>query len=134
MKYFFRQPNGKYCYFSNNGIERENLSEEDIRRIFIEEAEAEAESSIKNAKNFGEIIEELLRRNIRPCDEWLSKIGFTELYSKLVKYVPRKPINTWYVSCDFTTYGNCPACGEVVKNCMGSEQEKCKCGQRIKWD
>jgi hypothetical protein len=134
MKKFFKQPNGLYCYFSYNGIEGFDLTEEDIKRIYVEEAEIEADEAIKKAKNFGVIIEELLHRDTKCADEWLKQIGFTEPYETLIKYVPRKPTNQQYVGCDFTTYGKCPSCGERVQNCMGNGQEKCKCGQRLKWE
>ena len=134
LKKFFKQPNGKYCYFSYNGIEGFDLTEEDIKKIYFQEAEIESDESIKKAKNFGSIIEELLQRDAKCADDWLKQIGFTEPYEILIKYVPREPKNKQYAGCDFTTYANCPSCGEIVQNCMGHGQEKCKCGQRLKWD
>lgn len=133
MKKYFKQPNGLYCCFSYNGIEGFDLTEEDIKSIYVEEAEIEADKAIKNAKNFGAIIEELLCRHTEGADEWLKQIGFTEPYKVLIKYVPRKPTNPQYVSCDFTTYANCPSCGEKVQSGIGYSQEKCKCGQRLEW-
>lgn len=133
MKKFFKQPNGLYCYFSYNGVEGSDLTEEDVKRIYIEEAEIEAYDAIKNAKNFGVIIEELLCRDTKGDEVWLRQIGFTEPYDTLVKYVPRKPTEQQYVGCDFTTYAKCPSCGERVQNCMGNGQEECECGQRLKW-
>ena len=133
MKKFFKQPNGKYCYFSYNGIEGFDLTEEDIIKIFVEEAKAEAEENIKSAKNYGAIIEELLYREAKNNDDFLKQIGFTEPYESLVKYVPRKPEFKQYVGHDFTTYAKCPNCNETVYNCMGHGTEKCSCGQRIDW-
>ena len=134
MKKFFKQPNGMYCYFSYNGVERYDLTEKDIIDLFVQEAKDTADYEIKNAKNFGGIIEELLYRKYKESDEWLKHIGFTESYDDLVKYVPRYPKSTEYVSCNFATYGKCPSCGGTVQNGIGFKQEKCKCGQRLKWE
>lgn len=38
MKKIFKQPNGKYCYFSYNGIGGFNLTEKDIKDIYVLEA------------------------------------------------------------------------------------------------
>lgn len=134
MKKFFRQPNGKYCYFTYNGIGGFDLTEEDIIKLFVEEAKEEAEGAIQGAKNFGAIIEELLYRDSKHQDEWLQYIGFTEPYENLVKYVPREPLDKNYVHHDFTTYGKCPSCGNRVCVVMADEEEQCSCGQRLKWN
>ena len=134
MKKFFKQPNGKYCYFSFNGIEGFDMTEEDIKEMYLREAKEQAEESIKTAKNYGAIIKELLRRGAENSDDWLKNIGFTEPYSELIKYVPRVPLHKQYASCDFATYAKCPNCNEVVQNGIGFKQEQCKCGQRIEWD
>lgn len=130
MKKFFKQPNGKYCYFSYNGIGGFNLTEKDIKDIYV----LEAEEDIKSAENFGGIIKELLNKNKEACDDFLKQIGFNEPYNELVKYVPRKPLNSRYAPCDFTTYANCPNCQKTVQDGIGFKQKKCDCGQMLKWD
>ena len=131
----FKQPNGKYCYFSYNGMEKINLTEQDIKEIYISKAEAESEDAIKNAENYGGIIKELFYRNSNSsCDVWLKQIGFTESYENLIKYIPRKPLHQIYASSDFTTYALCPYCNEHVQNGMGFIQKQCKCGQMLQWD
>lgn len=134
MRKFFKQPNGKYCCFSYNGIEGFDLTEQDIKGIFVSEAEKVAEDAIESAKNCGGIIDELLNRQAESCDEWLKQIGFTESYNELVKYVPRKPLNPQYVPCDFSTYAKCPNCNKTVQDGIGFRQEKCDCGQMLKWN
>ena len=64
----------------------------------------------------------------------LKEMGFDKPYNELVKFVPRRPQDTMYASCDFTTYGKCPNCGEKVQNGMRHRDEKCKCGQLLDWE
>jgi hypothetical protein len=130
MRKFFKQPNGKYCYFSYNGIGGFNLTESDIKEIYV----SEAEEDIKNAENFGGIIKELLNKSNESSDDFLKLIGFNEPYKELVKYVPRRPVDSHYVSCDFTTYAKCPNCNKTVQDGIGFKEEKCGCGQMLKWN
>lgn len=134
MKKIYKQPNGRYCYCSYKGVEKIDLSEQDILAIFLAEAEEAAKDAIKNAKNFGEIIKDSLTYNNPLSDEVLKQIGFTESYKELVKYVPRKPLDPRYVSCDFATYAKCPNCNQTVQDGIGFKQEKCCCGQMLKWE
>ena len=128
----YKQPNGKFCECSLGKILRYNLSEEDI----IERIINEAKEVIKKAEPYGNIIAELSKneRFVSIDNRVLRKMGFTENYQELVKYVPREPINPNYVGHEFTTYANCPNCKKIVQNGMGFKQEKCKCGQILKWD
>ena len=133
---YIKQPNGKYCTmpWGGSGVAEFNLTEEEIVERAIEEAKIKSEEAIKNAKKPGEIISRLAHINIKGDDDILKKMGFTEPYEELKKYVPLKPIGQQYASCDFTTYGKCPTCGKTVQDGMGFRQEKCSCGQRLKWE
>jgi hypothetical protein len=108
-----------------------NLTEQDIIDEAVRDAEVSAKKEIKEAKSFGNIIAELYPQYAEANDKCLSQMGFTEPYSELVKYVPRRVINQEYH--DFTTFGNCPSCGKGVQNCMGHGPKKCDCGQMLKW-
>lgn len=134
MAEYFKQPNGKYCVISWNGVEKYNLTEDDVKQIFVEEAEKNAEETIKNAKNYGCIIERFLKSNISENNSFFEQIGFTEPYAELVKYVPRVPVDKQYSSCNFTTYAKCPNCKHTVQDGIGFKQEKCECGQMLDWE
>ena len=60
-------------------------------------------------------------------------MGFDRTYDELVKFIPRQPLNKAYAPCDFTTYAECPNCGTIVQDGIGHKDEKCKCGQLLKW-
>lgn len=123
----FKQPNGKYCIaysFDNQPITM-NLTAQDIINMYIDKAN----NAMINAENFGKLIE---TRHV--SDEELKKMGSDKTYAELIKYVPLRPINTRYASCDFATYGECPSCGNKVQDGIGLTHEKCnKCGQLLKW-
>ena len=136
MKNLIRQPNGKYCSADYRGqVEFFNYTEQDIINMYIEKAKED----IKNAEHYGKLIERIengdvcrVRRNI--ADKDFKLMGFDKPYNELVKFVPRRPINTQYVSCDFATYGKCPSCGGSVRVGMGGKDEKCSsCDQLLKW-
>lgn len=131
MNEYFKQPNGLYCKVMSGYIPSFNLTEQDIIDEAVLNAENSAKKNIKEAKSFGNIIAELSPQYAEANDKCLSQMGFTEPYSELVKYVPRRVINQEYH--DFTTFGNCPSCGKGVQNCMGNGPKKCDCGQMLKW-
>lgn len=131
-----KQPNGKYCSADYRGeVEFFNYTEQDIIDMYIEKAKED----IRKAEHFGVLIEKIengdrcrVQRNI--FDKELKSMGFDKPYNELVKFVPRRPINQTYVSCDFATYGKCPNCGGSVQDGMGSKDEKCRsCEQLLKW-
>ena len=94
---------------------------------------------MKNAEHYGKIIERIengdgCRAQRTIFDEHLESMGFDKSYNELVKFVPRRPTDARYISCDFATYGKCPNCGERVRDGMGGTDEKCRhCGQLLKW-
>lgn len=122
-----KQPNEKYCILNYCGdVVRYNLTEQDIIDIYIKDAKA----SIGAAKHYGELITQINGGD----DNVLKEMGFDKPYNELIKFVPRKPIHQHYASCDFATYGNCPNCGESVRDGMGGTDNKCrKCGQMLRW-
>ena len=131
-----KQPNGKYCSADYRGeVEFFNYTEQDIIDMYIEKAKED----IRNAEHFGALIEKIengdicrVKRNI--FDKELKLMGFDKPYNELVKFVPRRPINQTYASCDFATYGKCPNCSVSVQNGIGGKDEKCRnCGQLLKW-
>lgn len=136
MEKLIKQPNGKYCSADYQGrVKFFNYTEQDVINMYIEKAKED----MKNAEHYGKLIEGIengdncrVQRNIRDND--LKSMGFDKPYNELVKFVPRRPINQTYVSCDFATYGKCPNCGESVRDGMGGKDEKCRsCGQLLKW-
>lgn len=130
-----KQPNGKYCVIDYAGdVRHYNLTEQDIINMYIEDAKA----CVGAAKHYGELINKTVfigyKESLnRISDKVLKEMGFDKTYDELIKFVPRKPLNTSYAPCDFTTYGKCPNCGESVQDGMGHTDEKCKCGQLLKW-
>ena len=122
-----KQPNEKYCIINYCGdVFRYDLTEQDIIDMYIEDAKA----CIGAAEHYGELITQLNDVN----DSMLKEMGFDKPYNELVKFVPRKPTNQHYASCDFATYGNCPNCGKGVQDGMGGTDNKCRsCGQLLKW-
>lgn len=130
-----KQPNGNYCVVDYaGGIRHYNLTEQDIINMYIENAKAH----IGAAEHYGNLIAKTVseysgKTNDIP-NNILKKMGFDKTYEELVKFVPRKAIDTQYAPCDFTTYGKCPNCGGSVQHGMGYTEEKCrKCGQLLKW-
>ena len=134
MAEYIKQPNGKYCVMEFGKIKDIDLTEEVIIEIAIKNAKITTKALIEKAENYGKIISNLaLQRNIDIPHETLKKIGFTESYNELKKYVPLRPLSQQYAPCDFATYGKCPSCGKTVQDGMGFKQEKCDCGQRLDW-
>lgn len=135
MGELIKQPNGKYCKADYYGKAHFfNYTEQDIINIYIEKAKED----MKNAEHYGKLIEKIengdncrVQRTI--FDEQLKLMGFDNSYNELVKFVPRRPINTSYAPCDFTTYGKCPSCGRTVQDGIDYTTEKCGCGQILKW-
>lgn len=131
------QPNGKYCIVGYDGeVIKCNLTEQDVINMYIEEAKVDIEA----AEHYGNIIEKTVniyafKNDTHPIsDDVLKQMGFDKTYNELVKFVPRKPLNQQYVSCNFATYGKCPNCDETVQDGMGHTDEKCRsCGQLLKW-
>jgi hypothetical protein len=131
-----RQPNGKYCSINYYGkVDFFNYTEQDVINMYIEKAKEE----IKNAKSYGEIIAKIefgdsYKEKSDYYDEYLKSIGFDKPYNELTKFIPRKPLNQKYISCDFATHGNCPNCNGHVVDGIGGTDKKCRCGQMLKWD
>lgn len=122
-----KQPNGKYCiaYSFDNQPITINLTAQDIINMYIDQANA----AMINAEPFGKLV--AIRK---VSDEELKEMGSDKTYDELIKYVPLRPKNTRYASCDFATYGECPSCGDRVQDGIGLTHEKCsKCGQLLKW-
>lgn len=128
-----KQPNGKYCIVRYGGdVFKYNLTEEDIINMYIEDAKAH----IGAYKHYGELIKETIGYENslnKISNEVLKSMGFDRTYDELVKFIPRQPLNKAYVPCDFTTYAECPNCGIIVQDGIGHKDEKCKCGQLLKW-
>ena len=130
-----RQPNGKYCEITySNELKFVNYTEQDIIDLYIKKAKQDME----NAECFGKIIECAERRYFGSVtryisDEQLKDMGFDKPYKELIKFIPCEPLHTSYAPCDFATYGECPNCGATVRDGMGYTDEKCKCGQLLKW-
>lgn len=130
-----KQPNEKYCCLDWMGaVVFDNYTEQDVINMYIENAKKD----IGKAKHYGEIIVQNERNDCKGMkrinDDQLKSMGFDKSYNELVKFVPRKPVNTHYASCDFATYGKCPTCGGSVRDGMGGKDEKCQsCGQLLKW-
>lgn len=127
-----KQPNEKYCVVDYAGeVSCYNLTEQDIINLYIEDAKAH----IENARHYGRLIAETIgyEETKDIPDDVLKEMGFNKTYKELVKFVPRKPLETRYVNYDFTTYGKCPHCDGTVRNGMGYTDKQCKCGQMLKW-
>lgn len=129
-----KQPNEKYCFYDvlDRKVKHYNLTEQDVINMYIEDAK----SNIGEAEHYGNLIANTIGYKgslNKISDNILKEMGFNKTYNELVKYVPLEPINQTYVPCDFTTYAKCPSCGGSVQNCMGHKDEKCKCGQLLKW-
>lgn len=130
-----KQPNGKYCIVNYSGeVTKYNLTDQDIINMYIEDAKA----CIGKAGHYGNIIEKTIISGYKEKinnipDDILKEMGFDKSYNDLVKFVQRKPINKAYAPCDFTTYAECPNCGKSVRDGMGHTDEKCSCGQLLKW-
>lgn len=135
MVELIKQPNGKYCAMNTFGeLIFSNYTEQDIIDYYLERIKKD----IENANHYGEIIKNIEsyhfyngKRKIN--DKELESMGFDKSYKELVKFIQRKPLEQSYVSCDFTTYAKCPNCGGRVQNGIGHTDEKCKCGQLLKW-
>lgn len=133
---WIKQPNGKYCCIDHYGRKDYiDYTEQDIINLYVEKAKRD----IENAKHFGEIIKRIANGNYLKAekvidDKILKSMGFDKPYKELVKFIPLKPTNQQYASCDFTTYGKCPNCGGSVQDGMGYKEEKCRsCGQLLEW-
>ena len=135
MEKIFEQPNGKYCSINNLGeLIFFDYTQQDIINMYIENTK----EKIKKAKSSGDFIKEVmciekLERQRIVSDEHLKSMGFEKTYNELTKFIPRTPINTYYVSCNFATYGNCPNCGKQVQDGIDYTDKKCSCGQILEW-
>ena len=131
-----KQPNGKYCSLDSYGrAYYVNYTEQDVINLYTDKAKRDME----NAKHFGEVINcitsgKMLKAERLITDETLKSMGFDKPYEELVKFIPLRPTNQIYASCDFTTYAKCPTCNGDVRDGMGGTDKKCRsCGQLLKW-
>lgn len=61
-------------------------------------------------------------------------MGSEQTYAELIKLIPREPVLQYYVGCEFATFGDCPNCGNSVRDGIGHTDKNCnKCGQLLKW-
>lgn len=139
MAEYIKQPNGKYCKIHLGSIDAINLTEEEIVKEAVAQAETTAKEAIRNAKHSGEIVAMLEKNTINPTsssskDGLLKQVGFTDTFNELVKYVPRKPLNKRYIPINFETVGKCPNCGKNVYDGIAFKDEKCDCGQLLNWN
>ena len=125
-----RQPNGKICICSWDGtVERMNLTEDEYTAYCIGLAKEEIKKNLDGILDFGRLVAKQ-----KVTDGQLKEMGSGKPLSELIKFAPRKPLNTQYVPINFEIQGICPHCGEVVIKRMGKTNEKCKCGQFLKWN
>ena len=128
-----KQPNGKYCSITHNGvINFDNCTEQDVINLYIEQAKKDLE----NADRCEVIIKRLLSHHEKGLvdEHRLKAMGFEKPYKEMITYIPREPINQQYAGRDFTTHGHCPNCGTGVQNGMCGKDEKCPgCNQILKW-
>ena len=124
-----KQPNGKICVCSYDGtVEKMNLTEDEYIAYCIELAKEESKNNLDSIQNFGKLIEKQ-----KVTEEQLKEMGSNKQLSELLKFVPRKPLNTQYITVNFETQGICPNCGKIVVNGMGGTDKKCSCGQILLW-
>lgn len=124
-----KQPNGKVCLCSYDGtVEKMNLTEDEYIAYCIELAKEESKKNLDSIQNFGKLIEKQ-----KVTEEQLKEMGSDKSLSELLKFVPRKPLNTQYIPVNFETQGTCPSCGKFVANGMGGTDKKCSCGQILLW-
>lgn len=124
-----RQPNGKICICSWDGtVEMMNLTEDGYTAYCIELAKEEIKKNLDGILDFGRLIAKQ-----KVTEEQLREMGSDKSLSELLKFVPRKPLNTKYIPVNFATQGTCPNCGKFVANGMGCTDKKCSCGQILLW-
>lgn len=131
-----KQPNEKYCVIDYAGdVRHYNLTEQDIINMYIEDAKA----YVGTAEHYSNIIKKTVSYGYEETlnkisDDVLNEMGFDKTYDELLKFVPRKVVNTSYYGRDCTTYGKCPNCGSSVQDGMGGTDKQCRnCGQILKW-
>ena len=131
-----KQPNEKYCVVDYAGdVRHYNLTEQDIINMYIEDAKA----CIGTAEHYSNIIKKTVSYGYKETlnkipDDVLNEMGFDKTYYELLKFVPRKAVDTSYYGRDCTTYGKCPNCGSSVQDGMGGTDKQCRyCGQILKW-
>lgn len=132
-----KQPNNKY-YLNRydkdyNRYYKINLSEDEaikyVSDLLLQKIKQIQESDVSH----GSQIKYFIDAKLEECE--YEKIGFNRPVSELKKYIPAKPLNQFYVACDFETVAKCPTCKESVRNGMGGKDEKCThCGQILDWD
>lgn len=125
-----KQPNGKICVCSCDGtVEKMNLTEDEYIAYCIELAKEESKKNLDSIQNFGKLIE---KQKVK--DRQLKEMGSDKTLAELLKFVPRKPLQTKYISVNFETQGICPSCGNIVVDGMGGTDKTCKkCGQILSW-
>jgi hypothetical protein len=130
-----KQPNGKYLrclWFDKPMI---NLTEQDVTNIYIREAEEKAKRDMQEAHGLDYVLKDEFRFGKQYLtDKNLKDMGINLSKSELLKRVPLIPKNQTYIGCNFETIGECPSCGERVRNGIGLKETKCKfCTQMLDW-
>ena len=123
-----KQPNGKICVVEMHTILC-NLTEEELIEYEKKKAEENVKFMLQNPCNISDIIK---FRKI--SDEQLRDMGYDKTYEEMMKYIPKRVIESSYYGRDCTEYGKCPTCNAPVQNGIGYTDYKCrKCNQILEW-
>ena len=130
-----KQPNGKYLTYSLLHEATINLTEQDVINIYIIAAEKRARQDMQDANGLDYVLKDEFKYGRQVLTEKeLKDMGINLTKSELLKRVPLIPRNQNYFGCNFETVGECPSCGEQVRNGIGLKETKCrKCTQMLDW-
>ena len=124
-----KQPNGKYCYYNKNGLSI-NITKDDYILIRVMQLKKELNNLTDESLP---TISDLIKIT-KVSDEQLKSMGYDKTYDEMLKYIPRRVLNTSYYGRDCTTYGKCPTCNAPVQDGIGFTDKTCsKCGQVLDW-